>query len=243
MTRAIIAPTHDAPCACAEGTLFANAAPNGGAVLLNNNGTTIVSPTNRRPSGTPDVYNITRDGVPRLFPKTKAKDAAMPTPRSNMLAPNGHLTFHLHTIKPPHTRDAAYGENRSRFTSAEADRLSRHAPGASLPSPSELNSTYRAAHAGAGASGQSRDNTTQPGGEGGQPGILRRNSLHMAQSSPLGLRSVGNGPFDEFHADAARPSPAAVSELNARMASAKTPAARDELESAWRGYMGSKPNA
>jgi len=74
-------------------------------------------------------------------------------------------------------------------------------------------------------------------------GVNRRGSLHLAQSSGLpGLKSVGGGPFDDFRADAARPSPAAVGALNAAMASARTSDAVDTITDAWKAYMRGRSN-
>lgn len=107
--------------------------------------------------------------------------------------------------------------------------MARHAPGASLPSPAELNAANRAAHA-RGASGQI-DDTTQPGGEGGQPGILRRGAMLEAVGSDLSegfaseLNQIPNG----------QPQ-AALNAYHSAYYKAKSPAARDAIDEIWSAF-------
>ncbi len=226
-------PTQDAPSNPLAGTLVTGATPNGGAVLLGEDArTTFVSPTHRNARGAPDTFEITptRDGVPRLFPK-KAKDAAMTT-RNPGLAPNRFITSHAGQRG---FNDAAYvakfGEQPSRFTSQEADRMARHAPGASLPSPAELNAVNRAAHA-RGASGQMQDNVVAPGGAGGTPGILRRGGMLEAQPS-----DTSEGFANSLNAvPTGSPPNVSLNLYYGALAKAKSPAARDVINTIWSAY-------
>jgi len=230
------APTHDAPTNPLARTLVTGATPNGGAVLIGADGReTFINPTHRNTRGAPDTFEITptRDAPFRLFPKTKAKDAAMPTPRHPGLAPNRFITTHADQRG---FNDAAYGtqfgERNSRFTSAEADRLARHAPVASLPSPAELNATYRAAHAGVGASGQSHD-TTQPGKtQQRTSGVNRRGGMLEAlpSDSSEGFASELN------KVPAGSPPNTALNLYYGALAKAKTPAARDAIDKTWSAF-------
>jgi len=227
------APTHDAPSKPLAGTLVTGATLGGGAVLIGEDGREVfINPTHHRSNGAPDSYAFTptRDGPPRLFSK-KTKDAVMPTPRNPGLAPNRFITTHA---AQRGFNDAAYstqfGERPSRFTSQEADRLARHAPGASLPSPAELNAVNQRAHAGVGASGQAHD-TTQPGASGGQPGILRRGGMLEAKSNDLSEAFANE--LDKI------PSGQPQTALNAYHAAfhkARTGEARDAIDKIWSAF-------
>jgi len=101
--RAAPQPTHDAPCACAGGTLFRE--PDDSAVLLQGNRSTFISPLHRRPSGEPDVFDITPPTATR-----DTKEKTMPT-RPAGLAPNNHIEGR---------------QAKMRSTLSFADRLRRH---------------------------------------------------------------------------------------------------------------------
>lgn len=171
----------------------------------------------------------THDAPFRLFLSKRTKDQSIM--RNPSLAPNNHLTFHPHTIKPATTRDTVYGETPSRFTSAEADRMARHIVGAGMPTAAELNAANAAYHAGHGASGQSRDNAVAPGGEGGQSGVNRRGGMLEAYPSDL----------SEGFANALNQIPSgqpqtALNAYHAAYHKARTPAARDAVDKIWSAF-------
>jgi len=148
------------------------------------------------------------------------------------LAPNRFLTTHA---SQRGFNDAAYsakfGEQPSRFSSQEQARLASHAPGASLPSPQELNDANRKAWS-RGASGQMHDDTTQPGASGGQPGILRRGSLHMAQPS-----DTSEGFASELNkVPTGSPPNVSLNLYYGALAKAKSPAARDAIDKVWSAF-------
>jgi LysM repeat protein len=205
------APTHDAPCSCKEGTLFTQ--PDGRAVLVGEDGREVfINPTHRGARGEPDTlaFTPTKDSFRQRLLNSMTRDTTMPT-RNPALAPNGHLTFNEHSIKPAATRDTVYGEPRlpSRFDSKEQYRLAHNLPaGSAGPAhPGELqrpnthltgrapfgeqttaqsiNAMNETFHAGRGASGQSHDNAVAPGGEGGKSGVNERGGMLEAYPSDL----------------------------------------------------------
>jgi hypothetical protein len=241
--RAAPQPTQDAPCAC-HGTLVTQ--PDGGAVLLGEDGQTFMSPTHRNPKGQPDTFNI--------LPTRDAKDKQMT--RHPGLAPLNHVRDNLtfadrlrKSFADTTANGATYGESPSRFDSREQARLASYMPGESLPSPAELNAAHRSFHAGVGASGQAHDNVTSPGGEGGQSGVNRRGSLHMAVASDNSERFIGHGPHGQFQgrpdvdfaneldqlASGATPQQALNAYYGA-LSRAKTAQARDAIDRVWQAY-------
>jgi LysM repeat protein len=156
-------------------------------------------------------------------PKATFEDKAM---RAHLgLAPRNNLTFNA-TSRSTHDQNR-YGETPSRFDSAEADRMARHIVGAGPPSAREMNDANRAYWA---RDAKQQYNTS--GGHGAE-----------AIASDPSERFIGNGPFDQFGGDVTRPSPAALSEMNARYSKARTPQARDAIEDAWKDYMSGARNA
>jgi hypothetical protein len=96
----------------------------------------------------------------------------------------------------------------------------RNAPGAAgPPSQKEMND--------ANARFWSRDHGANVSGAPG----------NMAVASDPSERFIGSGPFTQYSSDVTRPSPAALSELNAQVARAKTQGQRDSIEDAWKSYM------
>ena len=139
--------------------------------------------------------------------------------RHPALAPRTNLTFNPTSRS---TRDQQYGEPApSRFDSREQDRLSRFMPGAGPPTDTEYNASRAPL---------------------GQSGVNKRGGMIEAVSSDPSERFVGSGPFDQFRNDVTRPSPAALSELNAQYSKAKLPATRDALEKHWKDYMTGSPS-
>ena len=146
----------------------------------------------------------------------------MDTARHPGLAPS-----HIVESPPRRTRDQNnFGENPSRFTSGEADRMARHVVGAGPPTQRELNDAY-AAH-------WARDAGAAPLGASG---VNERGNMHEAVSSDPSERFIGSGPFTQFRNDDVRPSPGALSTLNSEYNKAKTPAARDAIMDAWKSYL------
>ena len=157
--------------------------------------------------------------------RSNTHDGATPM-RNPGLAPNRFITHDVsfsREVERIRTRDQNnFGEKPpSRFSSAEADRMASHIVGAGPPTAKEMNDAARAYW--------SRDAKQQFNTSGGH-------GVEAIASDPS-ERFVGNGPFDQFGGDASRPSPAALSELNAQYSKAKTPQARDSIEDAWKTYM------
>jgi hypothetical protein len=146
--------------------------------------------------------------------------------RNPALAPNRNITFGAFPNPRLPTRDQEnFCEKPSRFTSQEADRMASHIVGAGPPSAKEMNDAARAYW--------SRDAKQQLNTSGGH-GV-------EASSSDPSERFVGAHAFSQFAGDAVRPSPGALSAMHAAYAKARTPQARDSVESAWRDYMSNTP--
>jgi hypothetical protein len=181
------------------------------------------------------------------------------TMRNANLAPLSHVIFNA---RPRATRDQnqQFGERPSRFSSEENTRLSYTAPGAAgPPSPAEINAANRAFHA--------KDNTAQMQGYAAQarqrqapnntpydtPENNSPTGARGANSSrvPPGTESYSNdpseafthqgphqpGPFQRHEGDISRPSPAALSTLNAAYNKARTSDERDQIEHDWKRYV------
>lgn len=184
------------------------------------------------------------------------KDTTMPT-RNPALVPNGHLTFHEHSIKPAATRDTVYGEPRlpRRFDSKEQYRLAHSLPaGSAGPAhPGELqrpnthltgrapfgerttaqsiNAMNEAFHAGRGASGQSHDNAIPPGGEGGKSGVNRRGGMLEARSNDLSEAFANE--LDKIPSGQPQ---SALNSYHSYFHKAKSSAARDAIDKIWSAF-------
>jgi LysM repeat protein len=255
-------PTHDQhPCTCAEGTLFRE--PDDSAVLVRRGGREVfASPTRRNARGEPDVFALT--------PTHDAKKDT-PMSHHPGLAPRNHLSFAdrlRRSFGDTSANGATYGERLpSRFDSREQARLAAYAPGAAPPSAAEINEANRKAwqrgasgqqvqddtaemqfNARAARAGQAPINTQYTTGtrEGGHMGGV---GLNQARGPGVESRSVDPNqnfaianPFEEFANDRARPSPGAVSALNAAYNSAKSGHEREQIEQHWQSYMQASQN-
>ena len=165
--------------------------------------------------GAPQTY----DHAQRIH--NEVRTMTMDTTRNAQLAPNRHLTFGAPSRS---TRDQRqdFGEHPSRFDSQEQSRLVSYMPGAGAPDSHERGNPRGAMQGASGAN-------------------VRGNMVEAVSSDPS-ERFVGAGPFDQFRNDVTRPSPAALSELNAQYSKAKLPATRDALEKHWKDYMTGSPS-
>lgn len=151
--------------------------------------------------------------------------------RNSALAPNRFITHDVsftREVERIRTRDAqnngaTYGEPTSpnRFSSEFVEKAAGYLPpgSAGRVTAKEINDANRAHWA--------KDHGANVSGPPG----------NMAVASDPSERFVGSGPFDQYRGDVTRPSPAALSELNAQINKAKTQGQRDALTDAWKHYV------
>jgi hypothetical protein len=184
-------------------------------------------------------------------PRISIGDTAM---RNSSLAPSRHLTF------DPTSRRARdqqnFSERPSRFTSEVAVRMARHIVGAGPPTARELNEAYHKAWASSGASGQQAEDDTAERQQNAQQ--ARASAAPIKTQYPTGrgkgqrlgttginkrggmLEAVGSDPSEGFASELnAIPSGQPQAALNAyhiAFHKARTPAARDAIDTIWSAY-------